>query len=100
MHGALEHHGCARPSDRAKATCLHREHVLAVQEHLSGRRRSGRQQAKDRVDDRRLAASRLAGQAEDLARLDVERDAAHRRDGPSLGGVFHLEVANGKDAHR
>ena len=84
MHRSLEHHGRAGPPDRAEAARLHREHVLVVQEHLSARRRPGRQQAEDRVDHRRLPAARLARQAEDLPLVDVERHASHGRDGPRL----------------
>jgi hypothetical protein len=83
-----------------QATALHRKHVLAVQQHLAGRDGPGGQEPQDRVSRSWTSRSRTRRQAEDLALLDVERDPPHRRHGPRLRGVGHLEVADRQDAHR
>ena len=70
------------------------QHVLAVQQDLPVDLRPRWQQAQDRVHDRRLAAPRLAGEAEDLALVDVEADAADGRHGPALRLVRDREVAD------
>ena len=57
----------------------HGEHVLALQQHAARRPGPRRQQAQDGRGHGRLAAARLAGQAQRLARVKGQVDPAHRR---------------------
>ncbi len=75
----LEHDRRGRPTDGAEASWLHRPHVLAVEQDLALDERLFRQQPQHGTGNRGLAAARLAGQADGLARFDREVDAAHRR---------------------
>jgi hypothetical protein len=72
---------------------------LAVEQDLAGDLRRLGQQAQHRRRDRRLAATRLAGEAERLARFDLEVDAAHRRHVAALGPVGDVQIAQRQNAH-
>ena len=71
----------SRSSAPPQPTRLHREHVLAVEQHLARHLGAGRQQPEQRARDRRLAAARLAGEPERPAGREVEGDPAHGGDG-------------------
>ena len=60
---------------RASSRAVQPRHVLAVQHVLPARRPI---EAADQVHERRLAGARRAGQRDELARHDVERDASQR----------------------
>jgi len=62
--------------------------VLALEEHLAGDARARREEPHHGQDRRRLAASRLADEAEPLAAGEVEADAL---DGVQLAAVLQVE---------
>jgi len=62
---------------------------LAAQQHLA---RSGPVHAGNRLDQRRLARTIVAGQRHNLARVDLHRQIAQRLDRPEgFGQVPHLQ---------
>ena len=65
-------------------------------------RSPGASSLQDRERRRRLAAARLAGEAERLAALQLEGDAGDDLDVALLAGVADVQVVNGEDgiAHR
>ena len=65
---ALEDDRELGPAHRAQAPGPHRQHVLAVEQDRARDLGPARQQPQQRAGERRLAAARLAGQAERLAR--------------------------------
>ena len=67
--------------------------VLPVQQNLPGGRL---QQARHAFADGRLAATRFAHQAQDLARTDLEGDTVHRTD----HGATPKEAARDVEVHR
>ena len=93
---ALEDDRHARPAHGAQPPGLHRQHVLALEQHLAGDLRAPGQEPQERAGERGLAAARLAREPERVARREVERDAAHRREPPRLGRVGHVQVAHGQ----
>ena len=75
----------------------HADEVPAAVDHLAVGDRSVRQQPEDAPAERRLAATRLADEPDDLARVDVERDAV---DGPHRATrrpVVDAQIANRDD---
>ena len=88
------------PAHRAQATGLHREHVLAVEQHLARHLGSAWEHTQQRAGDRRLPAARLPGEPERLSGGQVERDSADCRHRPGLRAVGHVEVANGEERRR
>jgi hypothetical protein len=67
--------------------------VLPVQQNLPGGRL---QQARHTFADGRLAATRFAHQAQDLARTDLEGDGVHRTD----HGATPKQAARDVEVHR
>ncbi len=96
----LEDDGHLGPAHGTQATRLHREHVLAVEQHLARHLRSAWKHTQERAGDRRLPAARLPGEPERLAWGQVERDSSYRRHRPGLRAVGHVEVANGEERGR
>ena len=62
------------------SAAIEREHVLALELHLTGRRLD---QPEDAAAGRGLAAARFADQAERLALLDRKRHVVHRAHDPT-----------------
>ena len=62
--------------------------AVVAQQHAAG----GREQAGDQVQQRRLAAARVADQRDELALGDVEVDVAQRVEAALLGVEHHLGV--------
>ena len=80
------------------AGAVHLQDVVAPEEDLAaGDDRRRPQDPHDRLRDRRLAAARLAGEAEDLAVGDGERDAVDRDGVAATGDVLHVQVADVED---
>src|SRR5699024_10875875 len=79
MHGPLEDHRGPRPADRAQMSPPHGEHVLALQQDLSGDVGRRGQQSQQRQGHGGLAASGLARQPEGAARLQEQVRTANRR---------------------
>ena len=85
------------PPQRTELLVVEVRDVLAVEEHLAAGRLV---EAQDRAADRRLAAARLADQAERLAAADLERDAVDGldvadvavEDDPALDREVELQV--------
>ena len=97
---ALEDDRHPRPAHRAQPARLHREHVLALEQHLAGHLRPAGQQPQERRGEARLAAARLARQPERLARAELEVDAAHGLERPCVGRVGHVQVADREQGRR
>src|SRR5262249_53329950 len=90
----------AGPSDGAEPSRCEGEDVFALQLEPPLDLGAGGVQAKDRAGDRRLAAARLARQAEHFAPVDRERHATHRGNIAPLRRVGDAEVFDVQDAHR
>ena len=97
---ALEDDRELGPAHGAQAPGPHRQHVLAVEQDRAGDLRAARQQPQQRAGQRRLAAARLAGQAERLADAEVEVDAAHGGDGARARAVGDVQVADREQRRR
>src|SRR5690349_10468322 len=84
-----------RPRDAAPRDLVrrHPRDVLAVEDQTA---RGRLVDARDQVEDRRLAGAVGPDDREDLARLDLE---AHAVDGPEAAEV-HDEAVRGEEAHR
>ena len=84
IHRALEHHGDLAPAEAAQGRVVEGEHVAPVEQDLAAVADEGRRavQAADGEGDGALAATGFAGEAEELARADVE---AHILDGMEIG---------------
>ena len=98
VHRALEDDRRARPADGAQASGF----IVRTSSRSRGPRRdlrAGRQEAEDRVDHRRLAASRLAGEAEYLALGDLDVHAPHRGHASGGGVVRDVDVLQAQHAH-
>ena len=100
IHGALEDHGDALPADVGQLLLGDRGEVLALEQHLPGHARGGRQQAGDREGGGGLATPGLANQAQRLPRLQDEREAVHGVDLALGRGVLHAQVAQLQQGHR
>ena len=98
VHRALHDHRVAAPADSAELLLVERDHVAAFEAHLSrddlGRRA---EEACDRKQKRRLPATRLTHDAEELARGDLERDAVNRAHGTVSRSVLDHEVLDLED---
>ncbi len=102
-HRLLEDEPELRPAVVAQLLRRHREEVLPAVLHLAVRRCTLRQEAQDAPSERRLPATRLADQPEDLARADVERDSVDRSHRAAQGPVVDAQVAhrdNWRRSHR
>src|SRR5512134_391481 len=81
------------PADGTQAARLHQEDVLPVEQHLAADHGAARQHAEERTGDRRLPATRLAGETERLAGGEIERDPAHRRNFSRFRAVRDVEIS-------
>ena len=63
-------------------------------------RRRALVQAEDGLARHRLARARLADDAEDLATIEVERQAVDRLDQTVPGGEVHAQIAHGQERRR
>src|SRR5258705_2858394 len=77
----LEHEADLRVAHVREVARRERRHVVPVQEVASGGRPI---EAAEQVHERRLAGARRAGERDELARRDIQRDAAQR---------LHLQLA-------
>ncbi len=97
---ALEHDRGTGPAHGSEAARPHRVDILVAEQHRSFDQGLLRQQSQNRPGDRRLAAARLAGEADRLAALDREIDAAHRRHVAVFGTVGDAQVDQLEETHR
>src|SRR5439155_209856 len=75
--GVLEHHCDARAPQWAELALGHAEEVLAGEHDVATDPRRAGQQPEDRQGGHRLPRTRLADDAEDLARIAVARQTRH-----------------------
>ena len=79
-HRLLEDHRHSRAAQLAQTSFARRQHVLAVEQHLSSRgAQRGGQESHRRLRDDRFARARFAHQAHDLACVDAEACTDRRR---------------------
>ncbi len=97
-HRILEDHGDALAPDVASDLVAKADQLLAVEPGRAGDPRRLRQQPEQRHRRHRLARSGLADDAEDLALVQVEADAAHGLDETVIGREPDGEVLD--DEHR
>ena len=91
--GLLVDHRDRVLAELAQLALVQREHVASVHLDLAaGHLAVARQVADDPERDRRLAAARLAHEAERLASPDPEADVAHHAHRPSADSVGDLEA--------
>ena len=95
-HRLLEDEAELRAAEPAQLARRHRHEVPAAVEHLTVGRRPLRQQAEDAAAERRLAAAGLADEAEDVARVDLERDAVDGAHLPAGRAVPDPQVADAR----
>src|SRR6185503_4863702 len=94
----LEHEADLRVAHVREVARRERRHVVPVEEVASGGRPI---EAAEQVHERRLAGARRAGERDELAGRDVERDAAQRLHLHLAEVVGLRQVANGDDrVHR
>ena len=100
MQGALEDDRSLPPTNRPELAELHREHVLAAEQHLPGDGGVRRRQAQHGGGEGRLAAAGLPGDPEDLAAVDRQGHVAHGRDRARAGAVHDAQVAHLEQCHQ
>jgi hypothetical protein len=99
-HRLLEDHRHARRAQLALPLRRRARRVFAFEQHLAaGDRQRVRQEAHDPLRDHRLAGTRLADEADDLAAIDRERDLRHRFLALAAGGKRDRQVAHLEHAH-
>ena len=95
----LEHDGDLRSPHAPQVGVAKREQLAAAKADGPADDARGRgKQAEDREEERRLAAARLAQQAHDLARLDVQAHVAQGRRGRGAGLVVDGQVRDFEQA--
>jgi hypothetical protein len=81
----LEDHGDVLAADVGQRALVEGEQVLAAEPHLAGDAAGGTaDEAQDRLGGQRLARSRLADEADDLAAPDLKGHVVHGTEGPVL----------------
>src|SRR3954471_5920632 len=94
-HRLLKDHADTPPAHLAHGRLAERHQVATFEQDLPGARAiAARQQSKDRQRGQRLAATALADDADDLARLDVERDVLEH-----LQPALAIMECNGEISH-
>ena len=95
VHRALHHDGEVAPAHGAELLLLEQDEVAPLEEDaaahdLAGHRRA--EQPRDRIQQRRLSAPRLADDREELAARELEIDMVDRDDRAGVGRVGDREV--------
>src|SRR5581483_595544 len=101
VHGALEDHGDAFPTEALHLVFSGAEHVHVVEHDRSGRHLGVvGQESQGREGHRRLATGRLARKPNDLARLNGEIDPIDRLDEADGGSIPDPEVLDHEQGHQ
>src|SRR5271166_5106779 len=93
-HRLLKHHGDFGAPDGAKTLLADSQQILALENRLSARNNSGRQQTQDGKRGDRFAGTRFADEGQRAPALETEGDAGDRWRLGGSGAERNREVAN------